>query len=228
MFDSIISSSDSMISAGTSLASMGVALVLGILIAVCYMFTQKKRNYNKDFLVAISLLPVIVALVIMLVGNSVARAFSLAGAFALVRFRSAPGNAKDIAVVFFAMASGLACGLGYLFFGAVAAVIICAALVILCRSSFGEKKQADRQLKITIPEDLNYEGVFEDIFKEYTTECTLNNVKTSNMGTLYELTYLVGMKDGVSEKEFIDSLRCRNGNLNISLGMIPDKSAMVL
>lgn len=126
------------------------------------------------------------------------------------------------------MATGLACGLGYLVFGAVAAVIICIVLIVLCKTSFGEMKTADRQLKITIPEDLNYEGVFEDIFKEYTTECTLNNVKTTNMGTLYELTYLIGMKAGVSEKEFIDSLRCRNGNLNISLGAVPDRNTMVL
>lgn len=222
MFNTIISSTDSMISAGTSLASMGVAVVLGVLISVCYMFTQKKGSYTKDYIVAVAVLPVIVSLVIMLVGNSVARAFSL------VRFRSAPGSAKDIAVVFFAMATGLACGLGYLVFGAVAAVIICIVLIVLCKTSFGEMKMADRQLKITIPEDLNYEGVFEDIFKEYTTECTLNNVKTTNMGTLYELTYLIGMKAGVSEKEFIDSLRCRNGNLNISLGAVPDRNTMVL
>ena len=192
------------------------------------MFTAKKGTYHKDFVVAIALLPVIVAVVIMLVGSSTARALSLAGAFALVRFRSAPGSGKDIAVVFFVMAIGLACGLGYLVFGVVVAVLICAVMIILCKTGFGEYKSNEKQLKITIPEDLNYNGVFDDLFEEYTNSVKLKNVKTTNMGSLYELVYLVDIKDETKEKDFIDSIRCRNGNLNISLGMIPDKKADVL
>ena len=185
MFESIISVTETTISVGTSMISIAGALILGIAIAFCYMFTQKKGTYTKDLVIAIAILPTIVALVIMLIGNSVARAFSLAGAFALVRFRSAPGSAKDIAVVFLTMATGLACGLGFVIFGAVAAAIICAAFIVLSKTRFGEPRIANKQLKITIPEDLHYDGVFDDIFSEYTDECTLNNVKTTNMGTLY-------------------------------------------
>ena len=228
MFESIISISDTTIAAGTALICIAAALILGLGIAFCYMFTQKKGTYTKDFVIAMALLPAIVSIIIMLVGNSIARAFSLAGVFALVRFRSAPGSAKDIAVIFFTMAIGLACGLGFVLFAAVVMAIICVILVLLSKTKFGELRGANKQLKIAIPEDLNYEGVFDDIFNQYTDEITLNNVKTTNMGTLYELTYLVGLKKGVSEKEFIDALRCRNGNLNISLGMIPDKNGLVL
>ena len=204
------------------------AAVLGLAIAFCYIFTQKKGSFSKDFVIAVALLPAIVAIVIMLVGNSVARAFSLAGAFALVRFRSAPGSGKDIAVVFLTMAIGLACGLGYIFFGAVSAVFLCALLVALSRTRFGEPRTCRKQLKVTIPEDLNYNGVFDDIFSEYSKECELVNVRTTNMGTLYELTYHIGFKPGADEKEFIDSIRCRNGNLNISLGILPDKNGLAL
>ena len=150
------------------------ASIIGLVISLVYLFTHKKEGYSQAFCVSLILLAPIVGMVILVIGNNVATAFSLAGAFALVRFRSAPGSAKDIAVVFFAMATGLACGLGYLFFGAVTAVIICAALIVLCKTSFGEMKTANRQLKITIPEDLNYEGVFDDIFKEYTTDSWKN------------------------------------------------------
>lgn len=228
MFQSIIYTTDTTISAGASILSILTALALGLAIALCYLFTQKKGSCTKDFVVAIALIPAIVAVVILLVGNSVARAFSLAGAFALIRFRSAPGSAKDIAVVFLSTAMGLACGLGYLLFGAAAAVMICAVLAVLSRTRFGEPRGSEKQLKITIPEDLNYTGVFDDIFTEYFTECELVNVRTANMGTLYELTYLVSLKDGADEKELIDSVRCRNGNLNISLGILPDKSGLLL
>lgn len=207
---------------------LAAAVIFGVGIAVCYMAAQKKGSYTKDFIIAIALLPSIVAVVIMLVGSSVARALSLAGAFALVRFRSAPGSAKDIAVVFFAMACGLASGLGFVVFGLVAAVIICVLLLVLCKTGFGGKKKEEKLLKITIPEDLNYTGVFDDLFAEYTENCKLSRVRTTNMGSLYELVYQVEMKDETKEKDFIDSIRCRNGNLNISLGILPDRSELTL
>lgn len=228
MFESIIQSSETTITAGSSLISIACAVVLGLIVSVVYLLTQKKGTYTKDFVVAIAILPAIVSLVIMLVGNSVARAFSLAGAFALVRFRSAPGSAKDIAVVFLTMALGLACGLGYILFGAVVSVIILVVLIVLSKTPFGEPKAMDKVLKITIPEDLNYSGLFDDLFKEYTADCELVNVKTTNMGTLYELTYNLIMKADVNEKDFIDNIRCRNGNLNISLGIIGNKNNMML
>ncbi len=199
------------------------AVVLGVAIAFCYMFTQKKGTYSKDFVIAMAILPSIVAVVIMLVGSSMAKALSLAGAFALVRFRSAPGSAKDIAVVFFAMSVGLAAGLGFILFAPVVAVLICILLVVLSKTRFGETRSEEKLLKITIPEDLNYQGAFEDLFREYSTGCRLQHVKTTNMGTLYELSYLIDLKEGINEKELIDSIRCRNGNLNITLGIIPDR-----
>ncbi len=228
MFQSILTTTDTTISAGSSMLSIAGALVLGLVIALCYMFTQKKGSYSKDFVIAIVLLPTIVAVVIMLVGSSMARALSLAGAFALVRFRSAPGSAKDIAVVFFAMAVGLAAGLGFVVFGVVVTVILCVVLILLSITHFGEKKGDEKLLKITIPEDLNYQGMFDDLFSEYSTECKLKNVKTTNMGTLYELNYYITLKPDANEKELIDSIRCRNGNLNIVLGVVPDKTGLIL
>ncbi len=228
MFQSIITTTDTTIQAVPAMICLGAAVVFGVIIALLYMFTSKKNSYHKDFVVAIALLPVIVATVIMLIGSSTARALSLAGAFALVRFRSAPGSGKDIAVVFFVMAMGLACGLGYILFGAIAAVIVCVLLLVLCKTKFGESKNTEKQLKISIPENLNYNGIFDDLFQEYTTSCKLKNVKTTNMGSLFELTYIVNVKDETKEKDFIDALRCRNGNLNISLGMVPDKNNTIL
>lgn len=153
----------------------------------------------------------------MLVGSNIARAFSLAGAFALVRFRSVPGDSKDIASVFFAMAMGLATGMGYLTFAAVAVVLIGMVYLVLTRSGFAVKRSDSKDLKITIPENLNYTGLFDDLFDEYSNGCSLDKVKTTNLGTLYELTYKIEMKKDVNEKQFIDSIRCRNGNLNIIL-----------
>ncbi|MCM1308432.1 MAG: DUF4956 domain-containing protein [Butyrivibrio sp.] len=228
MFESIIYTTDTAVSAGTSMLIILSALVLGLAIAFCYIFTQEKGSFTKDFVIAIALIPIVVAVIIMLVGNSVARAFSLAGAFALVRFRSAPGSAKDIAVVFLTVAMGLACGLGYIFFGAAATVIVCAVLVVLSKTRFGEAREAQKQLKITIPEDLNYTGVFDDIFKEYSNGCELVSVRTTNMGTMYELTYHISLKAGADEKGLIDSVRCRNGNLNITLGILPNRSSFIM
>ncbi|SEV94116.1 protein of unknown function [[Clostridium] fimetarium] len=192
------------------------------------MLASKKKGYNLDFIIGLVILPAIVSVVILLIGSNVARAFSMAGAFALVRFRSAPGSAKDIAVVFFSMASGLACGLGYITFAAIFVTAIIVVLLALSLSTFGEKKSCSKQLKITIPENLNYQSAFDDIFDSYTQKTELRNVKTTNMGTLFELTFIVGMKTNINEKAFIDEIRCRNGNLNISLGLIPDQSYSML
>ena len=149
----------------------------------------------------------------------------MAGAFALVRFRSAPGNAKDIAVVFFTMAAGLACGLGYVAFAAIFAVVIILVLIVLSVSNFGDMASGNRQLKITIPENLNYTDAFNEVFDSYTTNSQLRKVKTTNMGTLFELTYTVALKKDANEKNFIDALRVKNGNLNIVLGIPEMESA---
>lgn len=173
------------------------------------------------------MLPAIVSVVIMLIGSNVARAFSMAGAFALVRFRSAPGNAKDIAVVFFAMASGLACGLGYITFAVIFTVVIILVLVALSITDFADKNAGKRQLRITIPENLNYTHAFDGIFDNFLSSKELTKVKTTNMGTMFELTYIIEMNKDINEKEFIDSLRVVNGNLNITLGMIDTVSGVL-
>lgn len=206
---------------------MAAAVIIGLVIGITYMFACKKSGYNKEFIVGLVLLPAIVSVVIMLIGSNVARAFSMAGAFALVRFRSAPGNAKDIAVVFFAMASGLACGLGYITFAVIFTVVIILVLVALSITDFADKNAGKRQLRITIPENLNYTHAFDGIFDNFLSSKELTKVKTTNMGTMFELTYIIEMNKDINEKEFIDSLRVVNGNLNITLGMIDTVSGVL-
>lgn len=206
---------------------MAAAVIIGLVIGITYMFACKKSGYNKEFIVGLVLLPAIVSVVIMLIGSNVARAFSMAGAFALVRFRSAPGNAKDIVVVFFAMASGLACGLGYITFAVIFTVVIILVLVTLSITNFADKNAGKRQLRITIPENLNYTHAFDGIFDNFLSSKELTKVKTTNMGTMFELTYIIEMNKDINEKEFIDSLRVVNGNLNITLGMIDTVSGVL-
>ena len=228
MFESIFTTTtDNAISISSSVLSMAAAVIIGLVIGITYMFACKKSGYNKDFIVGLVLLPAIVSVVIMLIGSNVARAFSMAGAFALVRFRSAPGNAKDIAVVFFAMASGLACGLGYITFAVIFTVVIILVLVALSITDFADKNAGKKQLRITIPENLNYTHAFDGIFDNFLSSKELTKVKTTNMGTMFELTYIIEMNKDINEKEFIDSLRVVNGNLNITLGMIDTVSGVL-
>lgn len=206
---------------------VGVALILGFIIGVAYMFACRKEGYGKNFIVGLVLLPAIVSVVILLIGSNVARAFSMAGAFALVRFRSAPGNAKDISVVFFAMAAGLACGLGYVTFAAVFVAALVVVLLLLSATGFAESNKGIKQLKVVIPENLNYTNVFDEVFEEYVSNAELRKVKTTNMGTMFELTYNVAVKKGADEKAFIDALRVRNGNLNVMLGMAENDASVL-
>lgn len=207
---------------------VAVAVVIGLVIAFVYTLISKKDGYNKSFIVGLALLPAIVAAVILLVGSNVARAFSMAGAFALVRFRSAPGSAKDISIVFFSMASGLACGLGFVTFAVCFTVLILVVLVIISVTGFGGSSEYKKQLRITIPENLNYMTVFDDVFEKYLSENVLRKVKTTNMGTMFELTYECRMKDDNTQKQFIDELRERNGNLNITMGTVPNSDGSIL
>lgn len=160
---------------------------------------------------------------IMIVGSDIARAISLGGVFALVRFRSVPGDSKDITNVFFAMVAGLACGMGYVALAIVFTVIVGIIYFMLNFLQYGVRRCVTKQLRITVPENLNFSGVFDDLFSEYTTNVELEQIKTTNLGTLYELTYNIDMKKDVDEKAFIDSLRCRNGNLNIVLCKLPER-----
>lgn len=200
---------------GDTLSYMLAAVVIGIIIAGVYVFITEKSRRSFSFIISMLMLPAVVTLVIILVGSNVARAFSIAGVFSLVRFRSVPGESKDISLVFMAMAAGLSCGLGYV------TLAFCVLLVLGIIVVIGFKvvavcfKDTTKQLRILIPEDMNYSGAFDDLFKEYTKGARLEKVKTTNMGTLYELTYYVQMKKDADEKKFLDELRCRNGNLRI-------------
>lgn len=229
MFNTIFTAvSDGSISIAQAAIAIGTAFIIGFIIAAVYMFMCKKEGYQKNFIIGLAMLPAVVAVVILLVGSNVARAFSMAGAFALVRFRSAPGSAKDISIVFFTMAAGLACGLGYVTFVVVFTVVMLLVLIGATLMGFGDRRADRKQLKITIPENLNYSSVFDDIFDKYTSEYRLERVKTANMGTMFELTYDVRLKDNDKEKQFIDELRVRNGNLNIMMSLIQDGGSAVL
>jgi uncharacterized membrane protein YhiD involved in acid resistance len=166
--------------------------------------------------------PTVIAIIILLIGSNVARAFSLAGAFSIIRFRSAPGDPKDIAYVLFTMAAGLSCGVGYFGYAILFTVFLCSLMFILNMLNFGVKKSSHKTLKITIPEDLDYEGAFDDVFDEFTKAYELKKVRTTDLGSLYELAYIITMDNQVNQKDFIDALRCRNGNLNITLSMHAD------
>lgn len=194
-----------------------ISIILGLVISMVYMKTNKKSHYNAGFSTTLIMLPVIISIIILLVGNNVARAFSLAGAFSIIRFRSAPGEPKDIAYVFFTLAIGLTCGMGYISYAVIFTVILSAVMIVLDITEFTESKNKTMQLKITVPEDLNYEGVFEEVLDNYTDSYDIERVRTRDFGSLFELSYLIDLKSDVNQKSFIDELRCRNGNLNITL-----------
>ena len=200
-----------------------VSLVLGIGVAFISMF---KTRCTHSFAVAIAVLPAIVQIVIMLVNGNIGAGVAVAGAFSLVRFRSAPGTAKEIGVIFLAMALGLATGMGYVLLAAIFFVIIAGVIILLTALKFGERNSAERILKITIPENLDYDGLFDDLFSQYTKEYSLERVKTTNMGTLYELQYHIVLKEKEVPKTFIDEIRCRNGNLNIVCCKEANKEAL--
>ena len=192
------------------------SLVIGLILAFSYMY---RTRYTKSFVVTLALLPAVVCVVILMVNGNVGTGVAVAGAFSLVRFRSVPGTAKEISMLFVAMGTGLIAGMGYLGFALLFTVVMCVFVLIYNRLDFGTKKNAViyRTLTITIPEDLDYTDVFEGILSEYTTSCELIKVKTTNMGSLFRLTYNITLKKAANEKEMIDKLRCRNGNLEISI-----------
>lgn len=202
------------ISISDFLLCMGVSLVLGLVLALAYRF---RSRYTKSFVTTLALLPAVVCVVIMLVNGNVGTGVAVAGAFSLVRFRSVPGSAREICALFIAMGIGLICGMGYLGFAVLFAVVLCAAFLAYGFLDFGTKKNADKILSVTIPEDLNYTTVFDDLFEKYTTAHDLVRVKTTNMGSMFRLTYRVTLRDAAQEKDFVDAIRCRNGNLEITV-----------
>ena len=192
------------------------SLVLGLIMAFAYMY---RTRYTKSFVVTLAILPAVVCIVIMMVNGNIGAGVAVAGAFSLVRFRSVPGTAKEICTLFLAMVTGLIVGMGYLGYGALFTVIMCAVFILYNRVDFGAKRNADtyKTFAITIPEDLDYSSVFDDIFEEYTITHDLAKVKTTNMGSMFKLTYNVTLRDNAREKEMIDKIRCRNGNLEITV-----------
>lgn len=218
LFISVFGTSESLVSNISSIDFLWcclASLALGCAVAIVYMF---KHNYSKNFVVTLALLPLIVQMVITLVNGNLGAGIAVMGVFNLVRFRSIPGSAKDIGSVFFAMAIGLATGMGFLWLAAVFTVIVGAANVLYVISPFGKKKEPGKSLKITIPEDLDYTGLFDEVFERYTSSNELVEVQTTNMGSLFLLEYEIQFKQPGYEKRMIDELRCRNGNLKISCG----------
>ena len=214
-FGNVINSQDG-ISAGEFFVCVGTAVILGFLISLIYMHTHRKEGYSQSYVFTMIMLPTIVSLILLLI-NTTAGALSLAGAFTLVRFRSVAGDPKDIAYIFFAMASGVACGIGYIGFAILFFVVLGIILFVLSEINFGGMKSNHMTLKITIPENLDYQGVFEPVLNKYTNFHKLRRIKTTNFGTLFELIYSVDVSDGIDQKKFIDELRTLNGNMNINL-----------
>lgn len=199
------------------LLCIGVSLLLGLLL--CAM-TMWRSRFSRSLMVTLAILPAVVCVVILMVNGNVGTGVAVAGAFNLVRFRSAPGSAREIGALFVAMGTGLITGMGYLGYGALFTLILGAAMMLYNALSLrAESKGAtERTLHITIPEDLDYAGVFDPVLAKYTRSCRLEQVKTTNMGSLIKLTYDLVLRDPAQEKSLIDQLRLRNGNLEISLG----------
>lgn len=206
----------SVISVGNFLACVACALVLGLILALTYMY---RTTYTKSFVVTLALLPAVVCVIIMMVNGNVGAGVAVAGAFSLVRFRSVPGTAKEIGILFLAMGAGLVAGMGYLGYAALFTLVLCAVTLLYNHFSFGEEKVGtlDKTLRITVPEDLDYTNVFEELFPEYAASWELTQVKTTNMGSMFKLTYNLTLRSREAEKPLIDQLRCRNGNLEISI-----------
>lgn len=215
IFSSVFSGTG--LSLSTFLMAVMSSLIAGFAISLLYLITNKKEGYSQSYVWTIIMLPPIVAIVIATIGDNVASSLSLAGAFTLVRFRSAPGDPKQIAYIFYATATGLICGLGYIGYAFIFLVVIAAIVTILYKTKFGAPSTSSMTLKISIPENLNYIGLFDKTLDKYTSLWRLKRVKTTEFGTLFELIYSVEVNNTANQKEFIDELRTLNGNLNITL-----------
>ena len=199
------------------------SMVLGVLAALVF---GAKNYHSGSWSQSLAMLPPVVTLVIMMVNGNIGAGLAVAGTFALVRFRSVPGTAREITGLFFVVSIGLACGMGYVGYAVIFFLVMAAFVLVLDKLGFGEAGSAHRILKITIPENLDYEGIFDDLFEKYTRKHELIRVRTTNMGTLFELSFSITLKDAAKTKQFIDDIRCRNGNLNIIINRENDKDKM--
>ena len=205
---------DTAVDPAMMLLAIGVSLLLGLVVAKVYQF---KTVYSKSFVMSLALLPTLIAIVIFLVNGSLGAGVAVMGAFSLIRFRSAPGGAKELVSIFLVMTIGIAIGMGYLVFATVFTLIMSLAMLLLEVVNFGQMKHSMRQLTIVIPESLDYESIFDDIFNKAANHVELANVKTSDMGSLFKIKYILQLNGQMTEKELIDALRTRNGNLEIAI-----------
>ncbi len=212
------------ISVPNFLLCIGTSLVLGLIIALCYRY---RTRYTQSFVASLAVLPAVVCVVIMLVNGNVGTGVAVAGAFSLVRFRSAPGTAKEIGALFLAMGAGLIAGMGYLAYAFLFTALLCGVTMLYARLNFGAERQEalHKTLRVTIPEDLDYADVFDPILDEYTESRELTEVRTTNMGSMFRLTYDLKLKKAGTEKDMIDKLRCRNGNLEVAVNRVQTGSA---
>lgn len=217
LFNEVLANISEEITPLSAVIAMALSLLLGGIIAFTYRKTQDEAVYQRSLAITLVMLPIILSVIILFIGSNIARAFSLAGTLSIIRFRSAPGDAKDIGFIFFDIAAGLACGVGMYAYGMLFVVILCLALIILEKANMFQVRTLQKTLKITIPENLNYSGAFEDILDTYTKNYTLTKIKTTDLGSLFELVYRVSMADGIDEQQFLNELRTRNGNLTIML-----------
>ena len=214
MFNSIFDNTATGLSIKTALICAVVALILGVVVAFTHMKTSKT---SKSFLVTLATLPLLVMAVMIMINGNLGTSIAILGAFSLIRFRSIQGDAKELLSIFFVMMIGLALGMGHVLFSIVITLIAVIAIIFFSKTRFLEPNPREKVLKIVIPEDLDYEEVFDDIFKKYTSRHELIRMKTMNMGSLYKLTYEVTLKRGIKEKEFLDEIRVKNCNLKVLL-----------
>ena len=206
---------------GAYLISLGLALLCGLIVLLA---TSVRNRISKSFAITVFLLPAIVHTVIIMVNGNIGTGIAVAGAFSLVRFRSVPGRAREIAAIFLSMTAGLTCASGYVAIAVLFTALI--SVIMLVFSLIPIKRDREYELHITVPESLNYYGAFDSVFKEYTRSVKLVKSKTSNMGSLYKLTYIVDLKNPADSKNMIDSLRERNGNLEIALNIAPEENEL--
>ena len=223
LFNNILVNASSEITVTSAAVTMLAAVVLGAIVAFVYYATQEDEVYQRSMAITILMLPVILSVIILFVGSNIARAFSLAGTLSIIRFRSSPGDPKDIGFIFFAIAAGLACGVGLYAYGILFAALLGAVIFVVEKGGLFNKKYERKVLKITIPEDLNYSGAFDEILDKYTKKYVLTKIKTTDLGSLFELTYNVWMAGKIDEQEFLNELRVRNGNLNIIFSVAAKK-----
>lgn len=214
MFNTIFDATTVGLEINTALIAAGAALILGIALAITHMKTSQT---TKGFLTTLAVLPLLVMAVMIMINGNLGTSIAILGAFSLIRFRSLQGHAKDLLSIFFAMMIGLACGMGHILFGAVITVIAIIAIILFSYTHFLEPDPRERVLKIVIPEDMDYDEVFDDVFKKYTSRHRLVRMKTMNMGSLYKLTYDIKLKHGIKEKDFLDEVRVKNMNLKVLL-----------